>query len=193
MGCCQVACLSLLETCSVGGVERSAMFNGPPRNSGAGRCASLEDPIYPEAWNDPLTEEQAASAYDVEAARIEGLVNHYLETNPEPVYEPWETPPDLGVSSIEAGLMTHLLASVEAEGPGPDCTEKKTAVSRGRRYMLYAGAAALVILAVPFASPPVTPLGVYLASAAATLAIAPVGDNLVTATNDMIAACRRGS
>lgn len=155
--------------------------------------ANLDDPISPEAWEDPMTEQQAASAYDIEAAKIESMVNHFLETNPEPVYEAWETPPDLGLNQELQGTLAYRLGVSEAVGPGPDCYEKKKAVSRGRRYMLYAGAAALIVLAVPFAAPPVTPLAVYLASGAATFVIAPVGDNLVTATNDKIEACRSGS
>lgn len=145
--------------------------------------ANLEDPIYPEEWNDPLTPEQAAPLIDAEAARIEAAVNGYLDAVPEAQYEPWETPGALTrPDTCDAALSASSVLEMPEESPPPRCTGAKDGVNTARRLMVAAGVAALITLTAPFWGTAVpTMAAIYAAGAAAGVEVYAGGENLLLA------------
>lgn len=153
-----------------------------------------DPPVYfPEDDHWPLTPDQSASAFDIEAAKIEALVNQYLLDNPEPDDLPSEAPALLAAqdSDCSAQGATSQLSALGGPTPCADLSSKKMGVKLGRIAMVAVGVTALCTLAAPFAAATVTMFAVKVAATAAITEVTAAGTALTILSNDMHK-CLRG-
>jgi hypothetical protein len=158
------------------------------------RDGGIEDPGHPEAWNEPLTPEEAAPLIDAAVAAVEALVNQFLMDNPEPTYEPWELPNAIATGSdCTADIEVDPFYTLMGDSPVQDCRAKKENVTVARIALIGAGVIAIAALVNPFTTGAaiVTMTAIGNASLTATATVVTPGLILGYLSNKMNA-CLRG-